>query len=75
MIRWSYTGLLHEGSQPNKLSVRAKGPRIDLYANDQPLASATDTTYREGQTAIYLSAWSMPNVRADFSSFHIYDVK
>ena len=75
ILPWRPTAALPADTQPDKLTDRAQRPRIDLYLNDQPIASVTDETYREGQVALYLSAWSVPGVRANFLSFRVYDVQ
>ena len=75
LVHWQRSTALRGGTQPNKLTVRAKGARIDLYINDQPIASVSDDTHREGQAALYLSAWSIPGVRADFLSFRVYEAR
>lgn len=75
LIGWRRTATLRGDGQTNKLAVRAQGSRIDLFANDEPLASVADDTYAGGQVALYLSAWSIPDVRADFFTFAIYPAR
>lgn len=72
LIGWRRAAAVRGDGQTNKLAVRAKGSRIDLFANDEPLATVADDTYAGGQVALYLSAWSIPDVRADFFTFALY---
>jgi LysM repeat protein len=39
---------IHPGRQTNRLGVRADGPQISLYVNDQLLGTATDATFDGG---------------------------
>lgn len=71
LIGWRRHAALRGEGQPNKLTVRAKGNRLDLYINDQAIATVADDTIKDGQVALYMSAWSIPNVRADYFSFKI----
>ncbi|HEX2173168.1 MAG TPA: hypothetical protein VHL09_12070 [Dehalococcoidia bacterium] len=72
LIAWRRHQALRGEGEPNKMTVRAKGSTLDLYINEQPVASATDDTIKEGRVALYLSAWSIPGVRTDFLSFKVW---
>jgi hypothetical protein len=43
---------IHQGHQMNRLRVKADGPQISLYVNDQLLQTVIDTTFEGGQIGL-----------------------
>lgn len=56
LINWTRSNLIHTGSSPNQLEVRATPDQISFYINGQPATSITDKVgYKGGLVGFYTS--------------------
>ena len=65
------SAILTGTDQTNILGVRANGSRIDLFVNDQLIATVYDSTYASGQIGVVADAINAPTEVA-FSNAQVY---
>jgi uncharacterized repeat protein (TIGR01451 family) len=71
LIVWTDSPAIHSGSLTNRLKVVRKGASIELYANDQLLATLSDGTYNGSLLGV--EAGTVPaNFDGRFDNFVVY---
>lgn len=59
-------------NQEHTIGLRAEGTTFTLYINGQQVAQATDSTYDEGLTGVFIGAGNTPGVEGHINEIAVY---
>lgn len=72
--KWTPSEAINQGVAANHLKVICQGNTIEVYVNDQHLATVTDDSFSEGYIALTAAAYEEPDVHVAFDNVKIWEV-
>ena len=75
LVDWQESTHVKPLGEVNLIKVVCQGPRMTFYVNGQELISVEDSSFERGDVGLFASAFTDPNVEAEFDDLEIWETQ